>query len=88
MATSLPSVTLEPGTWTDLYSATGITTGIQLTIQNIGSDEAKLSESVAEPTSTVGRNNLSINVYVDSATTPVGVWAYSRNGTVLQVEAT
>ena len=86
MATSLTPVTLTADTWVDLYDATGITLGVQLIIQNTGRDEARLSESVAEPISTTGYNNLLLNTYLTSSSTPVGAWAISKLGTTLQVE--
>lgn len=86
MATSLPPVTLLPNVWKDLYDATSITIGVQIIVQNTGKSIARLSESLAEPASTTGYNNIPINDYVVSATTPVGAWAISRLGTTLQVE--
>jgi len=86
MATSLTPVTLPANTWVDLYNATGISVGAQLIIQNTGKDEARLSESVAEPLSTTGYNNLLLNTYLASSSTPVGAWVMSRLGTTLQVE--
>lgn len=86
MATSLTPVTLPPGIWVDLYAATGIVLGTQLTTQNTGSSPAQLSESLAEPISTTGRNNINVDDFLKSAVTPVGVWAISRLGTILQVE--
>lgn len=86
MATSLTPVTLPANTWIDLYDDTGISVGVQLIIQNIGSDEARLSESAVEPISTTGYNNLLLNTYLTSTSTPVGAWAISRLGTTLQVE--
>lgn len=86
MATSLPPVKLEPNVWKDLYDATSITIGVQLIIQNNGKDEARLSESLAEPISSTGSNNIKKDKYLTSATTPIGVWAKSRLGTILQVE--
>ncbi len=86
MATSLPSVSLPAGTWIDLYAATGITTGVQLQIQNIGSTEVRVSESASEPTASVGNNTAYPSDFLNTADTPVGVWAWSRNPGLLQVE--
>lgn len=86
MATSLPRITIPASTWVDLYDATGITLGTQLIIQNTGRDEARLSESALEPVSTTGYNNLLLNEYLISASTPVGAWCFSKLGTKLQVE--
>jgi len=86
MATSLTPVTLEPNVWKDLYDATGITLGVQLSIQNTGKSQARLSESLLEPISTTGSNNINVDKSFSSADTPIGVWAISRIGTTLQVE--
>lgn len=85
MAQSLPSVSLNGGVWTDLYAATGITLGVQLQIQNIGLSEVRLSESASEPTASVGNNTLYPSDFLNSADTPIGVWAWSRNPGLLQV---
>ena len=86
MATSLPRVTIPANTWVDLYDATGISVGTQLIIQNTGRDQARLSESSGIPASTTGTNNLLVNAYLTSATTPIGAWAFSSIGTKLQIE--
>ena len=86
MATSLTSVTIPARTWVDLYDATGITIGVQIIIQNIGRDQARLSESVASPVSATGYNIILTNEFLTSATTPVGAWSYSTLGTKLQIE--
>jgi len=86
MAQTLPSVSLPAGVWVDLYAATSITVGVQLITQNIGNTEVRLSESVAEPTSSVGNNILYPSDFLQSIAAPVGVWAWSRNPGLLQVE--
>jgi len=88
MAASLPSVPIPPNTWVDLYDATGITIGVQLVIQNVGSIEVKLTESVAEPVSDdVGVNRLPVREYVTNTTGNVGAWAFANTGSTLHVEA-
>lgn len=88
MATSLPSVSLPQGVWVDLYSETGISLGTQLIIQNIGSSNAKLTESASEPgnVDSVGGNTIEPKVYLTNASGNVGAWAFSWSGTKLQVE--
>ncbi len=86
MPVSKEPVTLPPNTWVDLYVATNETVGTKLITQNRGRDHARISESVTTPTSTVGSNNLLKDGYLVSSTTPVGIFAISRLGTVLQVE--
>ena len=87
MATSSTPVKLIPRVWLDIYAETGISVGTQLTIQNIGAGETRLSESVVSPISTTGHNVLIEHAYLQSATTPVGVWAYATEGSLLQVES-
>lgn len=86
MATSLTPVSIPADTWVDLYNATGITIGVQLIVQNIGNNNAKLSESLAEPIQSTGHNVISPGGYLTNSLTAVGAWGYSGSGTSLQVE--
>lgn len=89
MATSTPPVTLPSNTWIDIYDATGISVGTQVTIQNTGSNVTLLSESATEPTLTfkqTGFNKVNPDTFLISAETPVGIWAYAKAGSRLQVE--
>lgn len=87
MATSLPSVTIPPNTWVDLYDATGIAGATQIIVNNIGSAEAELTESATEPSGTVGFNPIPPREFFTNAAANVGAWAFSKEGTTLQVEA-
>ena len=87
MATSLPSVLIPPNQWVDLYAATGISVGTQIIVQNIGSSEADLTESAAEPISSDGFNPIPPREFFTNAAGNVGAWAFSRDKTTLQVEA-
>lgn len=87
MSTSLPPVNLPRNVWIDLYAETGITAGTQLIIQNIGKDEAVLTESATQPTSGYGHNKLPSRDFFTNTASNVGAWAYSSFGTKLQVEA-
>ena len=86
MATSLPSVPLPTGVWVDLYAATGIATGTQLIVQNIGTNKAKLTESATTPTPDIGFNLVGEGQTVSNAASNVGAWAYASPGTTLQIE--
>ena len=86
MATSLPPVTLTDSIWVDLYDETGIVAGTQLLIQNTGSSEALLAESATEPTPLSGYNIIPTRAYLTNNAANVGAWAFSENGTTLQVE--
>ena len=86
MAKSLPSVDLPSGTWVDLYSATGISTGTKLIIQNQGVSNVLLVESATQPLLTGGYNSINPKEFFSSADTPIGAWAYAYSGNSLQVE--
>lgn len=92
MATSLLPVTLPGNTFVDLYAATGIVVGTKLLIQNTGSSEALLTESLAEPSSinAVGFNSIPPRLFLTNDDTAVGAnvgaWAFAKTGSTLQVE--
>jgi len=86
MATSLTPVKIPGNTWVDLYDETGLTIGVQLLIQNIGSSDALLSESATEPNLSSGYNIIIARQYLTNDSANVGAWAFSGNGTTLQVE--
>jgi hypothetical protein len=86
MATSLPNVNITSNTWVDLYTETGITTGTQLIIQNIGTSDCRLVEASSQPQLQDGYNLIPEKEYLSSAITPVGAWAYADPGTILHVE--
>ncbi len=86
--TTLADVVLTAATWTNLYTATGITLGDALHIWNKGSDNVILAESVASPSGTVGVpmfvGPLSNYLYVDTGS--ANIWAYSTLGSRLSVQ--
>jgi len=87
MAHSLPSVVLPSGTWVDIYLATGIATGTKLIIQNLDDSDVRLVESSVMPLLTDGFNIITEKSFLESADTPIGVWAYAyRSGVSVQVE--
>lgn len=86
MSTSLPPVKLPRNVYVDLYAATGITVGTELTVQNVGSSVAHLYESDVSPLPTTGFNVIDKLQFMNSATTPIGAWAMSPRSTTLQVE--
>ncbi len=89
MATSLSPVRVNPNVWVDLYDATGISVGVKIIIQNVGSSPAQLTEAATVPPiplGTTGVNIISDREYLTNATSAVGAWAFSKLGTTLQVE--
>lgn len=88
MANSLPPVQIPANTWVNLYAATGITVGAQLSIQNMGYNSAYLTESASEPAQGLGRNMIEQGAFLTNSAGNIGSWAYSGGGTSLQVEET
>lgn len=87
MAESLPPVESPQGQWVDLYSSTGIAVGTQLIVQNIGGNNARLSESLSEPASdNYGYFKIQKNEFLTNNAGAIGAWSYSPAGTILQVE--
>lgn len=86
MATSLAPVEIPPNTWIDLYASTGITVGVEITFQNVGSSEVITTESLAEPLSIDGHNSLETRKFFSNTSGNIGAWAFSFLGSTLQVE--
>lgn len=88
MAASLTPVEIPANSSVDLYAATGITVGVKLIIQNIGNQQLRISENDAEPTASIGYNKINPTQFLQSAITPIGVWATNTNKgpSQLQVE--
>ncbi len=86
MAISLTPVKLPAGKWVDLYAATGINVGLQIVVQNIGTSDAVLTESLVAPTSMYGHNIIEPLVFLSNKVGAVGAWAFSSVDGRLQVE--
>jgi hypothetical protein len=86
MATSRLPVPIPENTWVDLYAETGITIGVQLMVQNIGSAKAFLVESSLQPVGEYGFNEITPKEYLTNIPQNIGAWAFSNTGTTLQVE--
>lgn len=83
---TLPYVSIPKRTWIDLYDETSIPIGVELHIQNIGSDNAILVESATQPPEKpLGFNIIDPREYQKNETGSVGLWAFSNNGTTLQI---
>ena len=87
MATSLSPVEIPSNTWVDLYAATGISVGTQITFQNVGSSEVITTESLLEPVSVDGHNTLEARKFFSNTASNIGAWAFSLLGSTLQVES-
>ncbi len=82
----LPFVPMPAGEWVNLYSATSISVGTKIVIQNTGSRNVILVDSVTKPTASTGFNVITPKEYLVSSNAPDGAWAKSSGGSKLQVE--
>jgi len=88
MAVTLADVTVPAATWTNLYTATGLTVGVGLDIWNKGVGSAEIAISVAAPAANTGVPIFSgpLNNFLAVTAGEVGAWAYSVLGTKLSVQ--
>lgn len=76
MADTLPNVELPIGQWVDLYTATGLTVGTQIQIQNVGAVDVRVVSQAATPTDESGYNVIRpFSLTFLSQTSPTGAWA-------------
>ena len=90
MADTLANVVLPSGTWVNLYTATGLTVGTQIQVQNVGNVPVRVVSQAAEPTDASGFNLIRPrSLTFVSQTTPTGAWARAdrANGLVNVGEA-
>ena len=86
MADTLPDVVLPAKTPVDLYAATGITVGTQVSVQNVTSGDVRVYVGATAPTMGVSGGALLVpgqegkNQANDS-----GLWAWSVTGGAVQV---
>jgi hypothetical protein len=59
MSDTLPNITLQPNTWVNVYTATGLSTLNGISVQVIGSSTIKLAISAAQPTDETANEELS-----------------------------
>lgn len=78
MSDTLPNVPLVAGVWTDLYAATGITVGVQLLIQNLGSNTVYLHSDAVEPIAADGFKILPPTIEAVNKAGDAGAWALSN----------
>lgn len=85
MVDTLPNVTLPANTWVDLYVATGITIGVKIQIQNLGSNTVRLATVETEPTPSTGYSEIHFrtNIGMENQVGDSGAWAYSESQTGL-----
>lgn len=82
----LNPVAIPNNTWVDLYSATSISVGTQIVIQNTGAYAVKLSDQASIPLANEGFNLLEPREYVSNKAGAAGAWAFSGSSTLLQVD--
>lgn len=81
MSDTLPNVLLTPNTWIDLYTATGITVGVKISVSHVGDVDIFLKVQATQPTDlsgyTVIRRDSDLPFTNEAGDT--GAWAYSPN---------
>ena len=84
MADTLDNVRLPAGKWVDLYDATGITVGVQITAQNIGATDVLMHTGATAPSGSDGFNRIVPGSTFANKVSSTGEWALSRaaNGLV------
>lgn len=81
MAVTRESINLISGVWTDIYKALGLTPGVKIAVQNIGSSDIYLSAAVLKPaTDSDAWQRIQPNDFpmANDAGDP-GAWAFSPN---------
>jgi len=87
MANTLPNIPLPANTWVDLYAASGITVGTQITLTNIGPVNVNLCTKATTPNISDGFEPVKP---FESKTNPSGAsgaWAFSTSATGVNVKA-
>lgn len=82
MADTLDNVNLIRGVWTDLYSATGITVGTKISVQNSGDSIVRLAVTSTQPdvdTSAYSIIQPGTNLAMENEQGDSGAWAMSNN---------
>lgn len=82
---TLQNVVLEKGVWTDLYSATGLTVGVQIIVQNLTTSHVRLHTSAAQPTGDYGFKTVPPYEEAINETGDSGAWAFSTTGGAVHV---
>lgn len=77
MTDTIANTILAAGTWVDLYDATGISTGTQVVVQNLGTSTICLNTGLAEPTTASGFQLLKTGESLQNTTGATGAWAHS-----------
>lgn len=76
MADTLPNTSLPANTWVDLYADTGITVGVKILLQNLGTTGVRLASSAASPAGD-GFKRVTSGQEAFNETGDSGAWAYS-----------
>ena len=79
------NVNLPARTWVDLYDATGITVGVQISVLNITSRPVRLASTAIEPVATDDHIPLPFNDTKMNAAGDAGAWAFSVAGGAVDV---
>lgn len=80
----MPDITVQSNTWVDLYTASGIAVGTQISVQNKSSGVVTVQTSATEPTDLSG-TLLKSYMQATNKSGSTGEWAYSLGSAVINV---
>ena len=83
MADTLQNIKLTANTWIDLYAITGIDSGVQIAVQNIGTCDVYLSSNTTQPTSEESTQILARGVFLKNDQGDSEAWAYCQSSSGL-----
>ena len=80
MANTLPNIPLPANTWVDLYAASGIAVGTQITVQNLCDFNIRLCSKAIVPMITDGYQIILQAQTATNQSGDLGAWAFCSTG--------
>lgn len=80
MADTLDNIVIPPNTWVNLYSASSITVGDQISVQNTSACDMFLTAQASEPTGAPNHQVLRIGLTMVNDLNDTGAWAFCGSG--------
>ncbi len=77
MSLTLPNVTLPSDTWVNLYTATGLSVGKKLLLQNLGSSNIRLTTKETAPAAGDGFKRVESGQQATNESGSTGEWVLS-----------
>ena len=74
---TLANIVLPANTWVDIYAASGVTVGVQINVENLGSQVVYLNAGAAQPTDQAAFRAVRPGSEKLNDTGDAGAWAFS-----------